>query len=85
MIESKNALRKQVKSSEAVETYMKEINTELTKQEMYKFINRCVEPLLYEFKIVEKRGIDSKKTAVDYSVRIYRFRNTTISLWLIRY
>ena len=56
IIESKNILKKQIKSSEAVETYMKEINTELTKQEMYRVVNKCVSPLLPEFRVVEKRG-----------------------------
>ena len=56
IIESKNVLKKQIKSSEAVETYMKEINTELTKQEMYRVVNKCVSPLLPEFRVVEKRG-----------------------------
>jgi len=69
MIESKNALRKQVKSSEAVETYMKEINTELTKQEMYRVVNKCVSPLLWEFRVVEKRGNENKKAGLDYSVQ----------------
>ena len=47
---------------------MKEINTELTRQEMYRKVNKCVWPLLPEFKVVEKRGNENKKAALDYSV-----------------
>lgn len=52
---------------------MKEINTELTRQEMYRKVNKCVWPLLPEFKVVEKRGNENKKAALDYSEYNYKF------------
>lgn len=53
---------------------MKEINTELTKQEMYREINKCMGPLLPAFQVIEKRGGEaSKNQVVDYSEYNYKF------------
>ena len=61
---------------------MKEINSELTKQELYKEVNRCVSPLLPPFQVIEKRGSASKNNnVIDYSVTLFRRRSTTINSW----
>ena len=74
------------KRAESVDLYMKEINAELTKQDMYREINKCAYPLLPAFQVIDKRGGDSSKNqVVDYSVNIKRYRNITISSWPTRF
>jgi hypothetical protein len=59
---------------------MKEINNELTKQQLYYEINELVRPLLPEYEAIEKRG-ESKNNVVDYSVCLIRPRSITTSSW----
>ena len=83
MISCKKSIKKSFgKKAESVDLYMKEINTELTKQEMYREINKCMGPLLPAFQVIEKRGGEaSKNQVVDYSVSLTRYRNTIINSW----
>lgn len=84
MVECKKSIKKSTKKIEAVDTYMKEINSELTKQDMYRQINECSKPLLLPYQVIEKRGGDpSKNLVVDYSVFVDSCRNTITSLWPI--
>jgi hypothetical protein len=72
-IEAKNTIRKSMaRKNEVVDSFMKEINNELTKQGMYREINKCVEPLLPPFQVFEKRGSDTKvgNQTMDYSVGV---------------
>ena len=68
---SKKSIKKSTKKNESVDLYMKQINIELTKQDMYKQVNECAYPLLIPFQVIEKRGGDpSKNQVVDYSVTV---------------
>lgn len=78
----KKEIKKSLRKIEQVDPYMKEINNELTKQDLYREINSLVEPLLPSFQLIDKRG-ESKNNILDYSVNILTFRSITISLWLI--
>jgi len=49
---SKKMIKKSMRRSENVDPYMKEIGNELTKQEMYRQINKWVGVLLPEYQII---------------------------------
>lgn len=87
LVSCKKSIKKSFgKKAESVDLYMKEINTELTKQDMYREINKCAFPLLPAFQVIEKRGGDpSKNQVVDYSVKTKIYRSITTSSWPTRF
>lgn len=64
---NKKTLKKATRKTESIDTYMKEIGNELTKQELYKDIHKLLSQLLPPFQLFEKRG-ELKNNVVDYSV-----------------
>ncbi len=69
---NKRTLKKTTRKSETIETYMKEIGNELTKQEMYAEIHKLLSPLLPTYQVFEKRG-ELKNQVFDYSEFNFKF------------